>query len=71
MKYQRMLKEVYLGQILLQVLGGEKLIPTTLANELLREPLKDNPLREIMTITNTRGLEIQKVSYELEDNNFI
>ena len=51
--------------------GGEKLIPTTLANELLREPLKDNPLREIMTITNTRGLEIQKVSYELEDNNFI
>ena len=66
-----MLKEVYLGQILLQVLGGEKLIPTTLANELLREPIKDNPLREIMTITNTRGLEIQKVSYELEDNNFI
>ncbi len=51
--------------------GGEKLIPTTLANELLREPLKDNPLRSIMTITNTRGLEIQKVSYELEDNNFI
>ena len=50
--------------------GGEKLIPTTLSKELLCEPLKDNPLREIMTITNIRGLEIPKISYTIENSNF-
>lgn len=51
--------------------GGEKLIPTTLSKELLCEPLKDNPLREIMTITNIRGLEIPKISYQIENSDFI
>ena len=51
--------------------GGEKLIPTTLSKELLCEPLKDNPLREIMTITNIRGLEIPKISYRIENSDFI
>lgn len=59
------------GSNLTPSVGGEKLIPTNLAKELLYEPLKDNPLREIMTITNIKGLEIPKVAYEIEDSDFV
>src|SRR5690606_3791164 len=32
--------------------GGEKLLPTTMSDQLLMEPLVKNPLREISTYTN-------------------
>ena len=51
--------------------GGEKFIPTTLAKELLHEPLDDNPLREIMKVTSIRGLETRKISYEIENLDFL
>ena len=50
--------------------GAEKLIPTTLSNELLHEPLQHNPLREIMIITNIKRLEIPKITYELNNMEF-
>lgn len=64
-------KRTLFGAGLTSSVGGEKIIPTTLTKELLYEPLKDNPLRQIMTITNIRGLEIPKISYEIEDSNFV
>ncbi|MGE6718717.1 phage major capsid protein [Peribacillus frigoritolerans] len=51
--------------------GGEKLLPTTMSEELLMEPLVKNPLRDISTYTNLRNLEIPKISFTLDDDDFI
>lgn len=51
--------------------GGEKLLPTTMSDQLLMEPLVKNPLREISTFTNVMNLEIPKIAFELDDDDFI
>ncbi|MEK4871558.1 phage major capsid protein [Niallia sp. FSL W8-1348] len=51
--------------------GGEKLLPTTMTNELLMEPLVKNPLREISVFTNLMNLEVPKISFQLDDDDFI
>ena len=51
--------------------GGEKLLPTTMSNELLMEPLVKNPLREISTFTNLMNLEVPKINFTLDDDDFI
>ncbi|PLR93197.1 phage major capsid protein [Bacillus sp. T33-2] len=51
--------------------GGEKLLPTTMVNQLLHEPFVKNPLREISTFTNEVNLEIPKISFTLDDDDFI
>lgn len=51
--------------------GGEKLLPTTMSNELLMEPLVKNPLRGLSTFTNLMNLEVPKISYTLDDDDFI
>jgi len=51
--------------------GGEKLLPTTMTNELVHEPFTRNPLREIIRMTNIKGLEVPKIAYTLDDDAFI
>lgn len=51
--------------------GGEKLLPTTMSDQLLMEPLVKNPLREISTFTNLMNLEVPKISFQLDDDDFI
>lgn len=53
--------------------GGEggKLLPSTMTNELLHEPLAKNPLRAISTFTNITNLEVPKISFTLSDDGFI
>ena len=51
--------------------GGEKLLPKTMQNELLHEPFVKNPLREISTFTNITNLEVPKVAFTLDDDDFI
>ncbi len=51
--------------------GGEKLLPTTMSDQLLMEPLVKNPLREISTYTNLMNLEVPKISFQLDDDDFI
>lgn len=51
--------------------GGEKLLPTTMSNELLMEPLVKNPLRDISTFTNLMNLEVPKISFTLDNDDFI
>lgn len=51
--------------------GGEKFLPTTLANELLHEPFVTDPLRNISTFTSVTNLEIPKISFTLDDDDFI
>jgi HK97 family phage major capsid protein len=51
--------------------GGEKFLPTNLSNQLLSEPLTTNPLRETIEISNIKGLELPKIAYELDSDDFI
>ena len=51
--------------------GGEKLLPTTMSNELLMEPLVKNPLRDISTFTNLMNLEVPKITFTLDNDDFI
>ncbi|WP_412728629.1 phage major capsid protein [Geobacillus stearothermophilus] len=51
--------------------GGEKFLPKTLSTEILTEPFVKNPLREISTVTQITNLEIPKLSFTLDDDDFI
>ncbi|MDG0818996.1 phage major capsid protein [Staphylococcus equorum] len=51
--------------------GGDKFLPTTLSNELVSEPFARNQLREKARLTNIKGLEIPRISYTLDDDEFI
>ncbi|PHD55682.1 phage major capsid protein [Bacillus wiedmannii] len=51
--------------------GGEKILPTTMTNELLHEPFVKNPLRDVSTFTSVTNLEIPKVTFTLDDDDFI
>lgn len=51
--------------------NGDKILPKTMTNELLYEPLAKNPLREISSFTNITNLEIPKIGFTLDDDDFL
>lgn len=51
--------------------GGDNFLPTNLQNELVHEPFAKNQLRNVARVTNIKGLELPKISYELSDDDFI
>ncbi|NUK30980.1 phage major capsid protein [Parageobacillus sp. VR-IP] len=51
--------------------GGEKFLPKTLSTEILTEPFVKNPLRELSTVTQITNLEIPKLDFSLDDDDFI
>lgn len=51
--------------------GGEKILPSTMTTELLHEPFVKNPLRDVSTFTSVTNLEIPKVDFTLDDDDFI
>ena len=52
--------------------GGENLLPTNMSTELIAEPLVDNPLRSAIGMSNIKGLELPKITFELDgDGAFI
>ena len=51
--------------------NGDKILPSTMTNELLYEPLATNPLRSISTFTNITNLEVPKITFSLDDDDFI
>ena len=51
--------------------NGENLLPTTLMTELVTEPFAVNPLRGISTMTNITNLEIPKLAFTLDDDDFL
>lgn len=51
--------------------GGEKILPRTMTNELLHEPFVKNPLRESSVFTNITNLEVPRISFSLDDDEFI
>lgn len=51
--------------------GGDKILPSTMTTELLHEPFVRNPLRDVSTFTSVTNLEIPKITFELDDDDFI
>lgn len=51
--------------------GGENFLPTNLSNELISEPLTTNPLRNVIGMSNIKGLELPKIAYSIADDDFI
>ncbi len=50
---------------------GDKLLPTTQGKELIHEPFVKNPLRGRIGMTAIKGLELPKIDFELDDDDFI
>lgn len=51
--------------------GGDNFLPTNLQNELIHEPFARNQLREVVSTSNIKGLELPKISYTINDDAFI
>lgn len=50
---------------------GGKFLPKTVSNDIIMEPLAKNPLRGHSAVTNITNLELPKLSYTLDDDDFI
>ncbi len=51
--------------------GGENFLPTNMTNELISEPLDDNPIREVAPASNVTGLVLPRIAYTIDDDDFI
>lgn len=51
--------------------GGNKFLPKTVSTDILVEPTVKNPLRELSTVTQITNLEIPKLNFALDDDDFI
>lgn len=67
-----------IGREIMNVLGdgsslgeGQKILPTTMLTSLVTEPYAKNPLRNISTFTNITNLEIPKINFTLDDDEFL
>lgn len=49
--------------------GGEHLLPTSMSNELLAEPVEENSLRQVEPVSQINGLEEPKIEFTIEDAN--
>lgn len=51
--------------------GGDKLLPKTMTKEIVHEPFTKNQLREVANVTNIKGLEVPRIAYTIDDDDFI
>lgn len=51
--------------------NGQKILPTTLMTELVTEPYAKNPLRGVSKFTNITNLEVPKIAFTLDDDDFL
>lgn len=51
--------------------NGQKILPTTMMTELVVEPYAKNPLREVSKFTNITNLEVPKIAFTLENDDFL
>lgn len=62
---------VFQGLIDDTVTGGSNFIPKNTGTSVISEPVQKNPLRALSTITSIPNLELPKVSFTLDDDDFI
>lgn len=46
--------------------NGSKLLPTNMQNEIIVEPVDENPMRGLVRVSNIRGLEEPKLIFDLD-----
>lgn len=51
--------------------GGNKFLPKTVANEIITEPFSKNPLRDHSGFTGITNLEIPKLAFSIDDDEFV
>lgn len=51
--------------------NGQKILPTTMMSELVTEPYAKNPLRGLSKFTNITNLEVPKIAFTLDDDDFL
>ena len=51
--------------------NGQKILPITLMTELVTEPYAKNPLRGVSKFTNITNLEVPKIAFTLDDDEFL
>lgn len=51
--------------------GGNKFLPKTVSTDILVEPTVKNPLRGLSAVTQITNLEIPKLNFTLDDDDFI
>ncbi|MEV2445497.1 phage major capsid protein [Paenibacillus larvae] len=51
--------------------GGNKFLPKTVSTDILVEPIVKNPLRQLSSVTQITNLEIPKLHFTLDDDDFI
>ncbi|CAM4400581.1 ATPase [Bacillus manliponensis] len=51
--------------------GGGKFLPKTVSQDIITEPNVKNPIRDISTLTNITNLELPKLSFTLDNDDFI
>ncbi|NBI30741.1 phage major capsid protein [Chengkuizengella marina] len=71
MRKQTISKEVFNALGDNDSLGGNKFLPKTVSTDILVEPSVKNPLRELSTVTQITNLEIPKLDFALDDDDFI
>jgi HK97 family phage major capsid protein len=51
--------------------GGESFLPANISRELISEPLDENPLRQVVPVTNITGLVLPRIAYTVDDDDFV
>ncbi|MGJ3747742.1 phage major capsid protein [Limosilactobacillus fermentum] len=51
--------------------GGSKFLPKTVSTNIIAAPEETNPLRDISTVTQIPNLEIPRLTFTLDDSDFI
>jgi len=51
--------------------GGQAFLPVTVSNQIITEPLDDNPLRQDETISAITNLILPRVRFQIDDDGFV
>lgn len=51
--------------------GGDELLPTNMIKEVITEPTVTNKLRELSPATNIKGLELPRIMFTIDDDDYI
>jgi len=51
--------------------GGQSFLPVTVSNQIITEPLEDNPLRQDETVSSITNLILPRVRFQIDDDGFV
>ncbi|MCP8859444.1 phage major capsid protein [Latilactobacillus curvatus] len=51
--------------------GGQNILPVTVSNNLISEPMEDNPLRQDEIVSGITNLILPRIAYSIDDDDFI